>query len=155
MGQNVYICLYLYNNNVNCQLFKDQFGSHHPTLMGGFGHHPSSQFDPQAIRLSRCSINDDEDDDYDDFIMIASICVMEQNILFQGQLWRICQHPVGITWHKTGTTEQQSKSHSLNFSQMNMLWYMSTISGQISIDPHNQEIFICVCKQQSPTKVST
>ena len=65
MGQYVYICLYLYNNNVNCQLFKDQFGSHHPTLMSGFGHHPSSQFDHQAIRLSRCLItgHDDHDDE--------------------------------------------------------------------------------------------
>jgi len=37
------------------QGFQDQFGSHHPTLMGGFGHHPSGQFDHQAIRLSRGS----------------------------------------------------------------------------------------------------
>ena len=56
MDQYVFICLYLYNNNVNYQLSKDQFGSHHPTLMGGFGHHPSGQFDHQAIRLSRCLI---------------------------------------------------------------------------------------------------
>jgi len=36
---------------------KDQFGSHHPTLMGGFGH-PSTQFDHQAMRLSRGSCED-------------------------------------------------------------------------------------------------
>jgi len=36
----------------NSQGFQDQFGSHHPSLMGGFGH-PSTQFEHQGIRLSR------------------------------------------------------------------------------------------------------
>ena len=40
---------YCHNHNY----LQDQFGSHHPSLMGGFGH-PSTQFDHQAMRLSRC-----------------------------------------------------------------------------------------------------